>query len=353
MSNNYAKTLAAIISKAKLAAEMPPEVEAAHEAAESPGQEAMEHQPGQYEEGGEGNPETAEHEMLETAPQESAEHALGGEEAAGEGMGEGMGEEHIDQLLSQLSPEELEQLATELSGEMQNPEATAGSEDVGELAQAIQANLDQNPEASLEGVAPEKAAALNFVKSAAYIEGFINQAVDKGIAIKQAVDMYDQALTSTINSLKAAELKGNQTKLDVDHDGKIEASDLAKLRAGKKQKTAFELNEEIKTAAYYEGIIERAREYGFSDQEAVHFVKSAFMSNPATGNKSTAPGQPKALNASNSKKRSSKKDKDSLLRDVKAMAHRGGRFAKRNAGKLGLGAAAGALGAYALSGDKE
>ena len=70
MSNNYAKTLAAIISKAKLAAEMPPEVEAAHEAAESPEQEAMEHQPGQYEEGGEGNLETAEHEGLESAPQE-------------------------------------------------------------------------------------------------------------------------------------------------------------------------------------------------------------------------------------------------------------------------------------------
>ena len=339
MSNNYAKTLAAIISKAKLAAEMPPEVEAAHEAAESPEQEAMEHQPGQYEEGGEENPEIAAHEGLESAPQEGLEQALGG--------GEGAGEEHIDQLLSQLSPEEIEQLAAELSGEMHDPAAQGGNEDVGELAQAIESHLSQNPEAALEGAAPEKAAALAFVKSASYIEGFINQAVDRGVSVKQAVDMYDQALTSTITSLKTAELKGNQTKLDVDHDGKIEASDLAKLRAGKKQKTAFELNEEIKTAAYYEGMIERAREYGLSDHEAVHFVKSAMQAM-----ESAVAADAKAKVSSSSKK-SSKKSKDSLYRDAKAVALKGGRFAKRNAGKLGLGAAAGALGAYALSGNKD
>ena len=35
---------------------------------------------------------------------------------------------------------------------------------------------------------------------------------------------------------EAAKLKGKQTKLDVDHDGDIEADDLADLRAGKKKK---------------------------------------------------------------------------------------------------------------------
>jgi len=39
---------------------------------------------------------------------------------------------------------------------------------------------------------------------------------------------------------EAAKLKGKQTKLDVDHDGDIEADDLADLRAGKKAKKVDE-----------------------------------------------------------------------------------------------------------------
>jgi hypothetical protein len=272
MSNTYAMKLAAAILKSKLAAgKMPAEAEAAHEAAESPAQEKLEHQPGQYEEGGEGLEGAAEsqgHEAAEAPAQEELEHAMAG-------AGEGTEEDHIDQLLSQLSPEELDQLAAELSGEMQAAPGMegqgAGGEDVGELAQAIQEHLAQNPEAAVAGATPEKAAALDFVKSASYIEGFLNQAIDRGVSVKQAVDMYDQALTTTINTMKSAELKGNQTKLDVDKDGKIEASDLKKLRAGKTHSS----DDEVKTAAYYEGIIERAREYGFSDHEAIQFVKSA------------------------------------------------------------------------------
>ena len=59
----------------------------------------------------------------------------------------------------------------------------------------------------------------------AYIEGFVKRASEYGI---------DQA--SALEILKtASELKGDQHKLDVDKDGKIEAEDLKKLREGKKK----------------------------------------------------------------------------------------------------------------------
>lgn len=136
------------------------------------------------------------HEMMESPLQEAQEHMPGGYEQGEEG---GEGEGDIEQLLSQLSPEELEQLAQEVSQEMQGQEG--GGEDVGELAQAIQENLAQNPQASPEGLPAEKAAALNFIKSASYIEGFLTEAVDNGINLKQAVDLYDTTLTQTINNM--------------------------------------------------------------------------------------------------------------------------------------------------------
>ena len=96
------------------------------------------------------------HEMMESPLQEAQEHMPGGYEEGEEG---GEGEGDIEQLLSQLSPEELQQLAEELSSEMQG-EGGASGEDVEGLAQAIQENLAQNPEASAEGLPAEKAAAL-------------------------------------------------------------------------------------------------------------------------------------------------------------------------------------------------
>jgi hypothetical protein len=311
MSNNYMKNLAAAFLRAKLAAQTPEE--AMHEQAETPEQEQLEHAPGGYEEGGE-LPGDEGHEQMEAPEAEGLEHATGGLEEGDEEMGGLNPDEdaHLDQMLSQLSPEELDQLAEQLAGEMQGGPAAGpegGGEDVGELAQAIEQHLSQNPEASIPQAAPEKMAALEFVKSASYIEGFLNQAIDRGVSVKQAIDMYDQSLTNTIISLKHAELKGNQHKLDVDcdgkieaedlkklregnkgktaelkgnqhkldadHDGKIEAEDLKKLREDAKGKTAEELREEIKTAAYYEGVIERAREHGLSDYDAVNFVKEA------------------------------------------------------------------------------
>jgi hypothetical protein len=231
------------------------------------------------------------------------------EQAAGGAPEHERGEEHgdmgIEHLLSQLPPEQLEQLANSLSADIKDPQATQGGDEIAQLAHAIQAHLSQNPEASVDLPDHEQAAALDSIKSAAYIEGFIKQAVAYGTDIEQAVTMYDNILSSTIGQLKEAELKGDQYKLDVDHDGKIEASDLKKLREGKKNKEAAlkgnqhkldvdgdgkieasdlkklregkksDEKEETKVAAYYEGIIERAREYGIRDSDTIDFVKAA------------------------------------------------------------------------------
>jgi hypothetical protein len=56
----------------------------------------------------------------------------------------------------------------------------------------------------------------------AYINGFVKRAAQYGYNHFEAM-----------NILKAAELKGDQHKLDVDKDGKIEGSDLKKLRQRK------------------------------------------------------------------------------------------------------------------------
>ena len=56
----------------------------------------------------------------------------------------------------------------------------------------------------------------------AFINGFVKRAAQYGYNYFEAM-----------NILKAAELKGDQHKLDVDKDGKIEGSDLKKLRQRK------------------------------------------------------------------------------------------------------------------------
>jgi hypothetical protein len=60
----------------------------------------------------------------------------------------------------------------------------------------------------------------------AFINGFLKRAAEYGV---------DQQ--TAINLLKESELIGKQHKLDVDKDGKIEASDLAILRKKKEVKT--------------------------------------------------------------------------------------------------------------------
>jgi len=251
-------------------------------------------------------PPTAEAPELPTeALQENIGVADAAPEAAPEAAVSPEGDE-IDQLLSQLSPEELEQLATELAGDIQGGGAEEDGQ-VGALAQAIAAHLSEQPEAEAM-----KSAELDFVKSAEYIEGFLGRAVEYGASVKQAVDLYDQALSHTTELLKSAKLVGDQHKLDVDNDGKIEAEDLKKLREGKKKEAALvgdqhkldvdndgkieaedlkklregkkkEEHVDEKTAAYYEGVLERAREYGISDADTLAFVKAAMFSTKSVG----------------------------------------------------------------------
>jgi hypothetical protein len=248
------------------------------------------------------------HEASEAPSMEMLEHAMGGQ-------GEGAEEDSAEALLSQLSPEELEELAASLSGEMQDPSQDAGGEDVEALAQAIQQNLAENPEASVEGAAPEQEQALDAIKSASYIEGFIKEALHTGLDIKQAVNMYDQALTEAVESLKTAATmalpskgvrntfaykareKANQAGDYV--RGKAKAfgehvkekkkyyigGGAAAATAGgaylynKNKKKDKEEGEE-KTAAYAEGMYKRALEYGFSHEQAEQVVDD-FLSKSA------------------------------------------------------------------------
>ena len=206
------------------------------------------------------------------------------------------GGDNVEQLLANLSPEELDHLASMLSTDIQHPEAAEGGEDISSLAKAIEAHLGQNPDAGVAEAPPEKLAALNFVKSASYIEGFLTHAVGQGIKVKHAVDMYDTSLAATIDNLKTAALHGGQHKLDVNKDGKITGSDLKSLRHEGKESSKHEKSEskkeekrehmnEIKEAAYYNGVFERAREYGFSDRQTASFIKAAAegLENPYAG----------------------------------------------------------------------
>jgi hypothetical protein len=82
----------------------------------------------------------------------------------------------------------------------------------------------------------------NIVTEESEYQTFFKKALEK--AGKSIPDMSDEEKKAFFNKIDAAwdakgekneELTGNQHKLDVDGDGEIEASDLAKLRAGKKK----------------------------------------------------------------------------------------------------------------------
>ena len=207
----------------------------------------------------------------------------------------------LDELLAQLSPEEIEQLASELAGQMEGAPQENEAEQIPELAAAIEQQLGNNPEVA-EATAPApglpeealaKQSAINFIKSAEYVEGFLEQAVNRGIGLKQAVELYDNAFTTTFHQLKSSDLKGDQHELDVDKDGKIEGEDLKNLRGDKKE-TSEAADE--KTAAYYEGVIERCREYGMTDAQAIEFVKTAKFSDYIP---KMAPTRGRAMNGGN------------------------------------------------------
>jgi len=295
MINEQTRALAAQMLRNKLANELAndqglPPSEAMHESAESPEAEMLEHAPGGYEAGGEEHPEHGDAE---------AEH-----------------------MLSQLSPEELEHLAAQLHGDhagaAEHPEQPEGHDTAG-IAQALEQHLAQTPEASPEGVPAEKMAALDFVKSASYIEGFLDHALAAGANVKEAVDMYDQVLTGTIEDLyktagafkglfkrkgmldHAAESAGkvysaakkhstkayesakkttskaydSASKAAKKHPGKAAGGAVAAVAAGGAAVHHATKKDSEKTAAYYDGVFERAAEYGISYSDAMDFIKSA------------------------------------------------------------------------------
>ena len=189
--------------------------------------------------------------------------------------------QHIEELISQLSPQELELLATALSSDMQNPSGGDGS--VANLAQAIEAHLANTPEAALPEASTEEAAALQFIKSASYIEGFINHAVSSGLGLKEAVDIYDYSLVDTLTRFKTAEESEEHEEAESSSEEKKEHKRKSQKAHEKsetyKQEQQEHMNdnkiEEIKLAAYYEGVFERAKEYGFSDHQTMNLLKAA------------------------------------------------------------------------------
>jgi len=290
------------------------------------------------------------HEAAEAPDAEMLEHAMGAGAGGGgeeQPQGAGPGGVDVEQLLAQLSPEELQALIAQLSqGEqpgagapgmgapgMGAPDMGApdeGGEDVAGLSQNIESHLAQNPEAQVPGAPPEKMAALNFVKSAHYIEGFIKQALDYGLDTNQAVNMYDSALTTTVDALKKEAYsqknltapKGLMHKARVGFNrGKSRAINLAS-RTGDKIKehaekglknikehgekgyqkikdnpktsagvgaaalgaggyAAYKASDKEKKAAYFEGVFKQAMAYGFSEAEAYEVVKEAARFQPA------------------------------------------------------------------------
>lgn len=247
------------------------ESEQAHEQAETPAQETLEHMPGEYEEHGEVLPEEAHeatnHEHEESPAAEMSEHSEGeglpDELEAAPPLNEEPHEDAvIEHMLSQLSPEQVEHLASQLSADIQHPEQNEG-DDTAELAQAIQEHLAQNPEAAAPEAPSEKMAALNLMKSAEYIEGFLNQATSSGVSIKEAVDAYDHALVYALNTIKTSAEKEKHELEESIEEEKAE------------HKNKEEKLDELKKSAYFQGIVERSREYGFSDLETLNFVKQA------------------------------------------------------------------------------
>jgi hypothetical protein len=375
MPSNPKNILATLLAK-QAAGEIPMSAgeEAVHEEAETPQEEALEHLPGQYEEG-----------AVEPGELE------GGEDA----------DARVEQLLAQLSPEELDHLTELLAEDMSGGEEPAAEideeesvEDPAELAQLIEQHLANSPEANPEDADPEKMAALAFVKSASYIEGFIEQALAHGASVKEAVDIYDTALSRSLDSLNIYKTaaRGKYARRRANASRRASAPQAAPSAASKAQEaaptkkpdyegpsmgskikhhledhpeTAVALgagaaataaggaylatrknkdkeDSDEKTAAYYEGVLERAREYGLSDHEAVQIVKSATlgqMRNP----KVVAALRAAASSASSAAKKAPKGEADKLLQRARIAAIKNKALIAGGAGLAGGAALTSAL----------
>jgi hypothetical protein len=356
------------------------------------------------------------HEAAETPNAEMLEHAVGvgGEEQP---HGTGPGGVDVEQILSQLSPEELQELIAQLTQAEGAP--AAGEDDVAGLSQNIESHLAQNPEAQVPGMEPEKAAALDFVKSAHYIEGFIKQALDYGLEVDQAVNMYDSALTTTVDTMKKEAADKNMfqkglQKARIGAKKSVKAvskayrgaadgvrRNLAGATAGAQEHiiankgkysagagalggaaigyAAGKSSDDEKQAAYLEGIFKQAVAYGFTEDEAYEVVKEAADKNMFqkglqkarigakkglkavrdTYNKATTKSAPKPPALSSGEK-TFKEKAHTAVNALKDKATRGYESASshvaRNKGKyIGGAALAGGAAAYAAgkSSDKE
>jgi hypothetical protein len=225
--------------------------EQAHEMGETPEHEALEHLHSESEDPmseypEQGNPEGVSelpgHEQAELPAEEVVEH---GEPS------EGHEDSEVEHLISQLTPEQLDHLAAQLAEDMHDPGQHEG-EDTAALAQAIQEHLAQNPEASLPEASHEKTASLNLIKSAEYIEGFLNEAVYHGATIKEAVDLYDSSLVDALSFVKTSEDKKKENFENLLADP-----------------------EAIKEASFLEGFASEANNLGLSLDDTVALYKSA------------------------------------------------------------------------------
>ena len=157
-----------------------------------------------------------------------------------ENLGGAHDEAYVEHMLSQLSPEEVEQLAAHLAEDINQPDQQ-NEKPTAELAQAIQEQLSQSPEIDTANMPPEKAAAFNLFKTSEYIEGFLTQAQESGISTKEAVDLYDSVLVSALGNTNHS-------------------------------------YSELYKAAFYQGVVEYARSKGIPDQRTLDLVKSSELS---------------------------------------------------------------------------
>jgi hypothetical protein len=194
--------------------------------------------------------------------------ALGAGAASGDPSGAGMGApagappggglidpselSALQQAHPQIDPMELQQIAEELAqylasqdggGSAGAPPQDGGGQD------AIDNSADSGPEGAGGNVMPKQGSAnngLTLVKSAKYIEGFLGQAMSRGMNLPQAVNFYGDALNNTRDYIKQAE---------------------------ELEKISSTIDE--KTAAYCQGIVEEANRRGYTYDQTVTLLKQS------------------------------------------------------------------------------
>ena len=156
----------------------------------------------------------------------------------------------IEELFAQLPPEAQQQLLAELAHAKQGgapaPEAApapeGAEEATPELAQAIHEHLNSPEGQPAGGDSPE----LGTLKSAEYIEAFLNRGVEAGLSIKEACDTYEYALNVSRDIVKQASVEKHASfeKLSAeDHyiQGMLEQA----MDCGLNEKQAMDLVSEI------------------------------------------------------------------------------------------------------------